>query len=120
MEKAKIEKFKAELERELATLELELTDIGHINSSDHYDWTATAGEYKTGSADKNIVADKIEETQTNEAIIDKLEVRRKNIVEALEAIEKGTYGMCKVCGAEIDSARLEANPAATTCIEHAE
>jgi RNA polymerase-binding transcription factor DksA len=42
----------------------------------------------------------------------KVQVRK-----ALEAIETGKYGKCEVCGNEIDKARLEAYPEATTCID---
>ena len=36
--------------------------------------------------------------------------------EALERIEKGTYGICRSCGKEISRTRLEAVPNATQCI----
>jgi DnaK suppressor protein len=38
---------------------------------------------------------------------------------ALERIEDGTYGTCKVCGREIVSERLEAYPWASLCIDDA-
>jgi len=37
--------------------------------------------------------------------------------EALERIEKGTYGLCRSCGDEIGKARLDAVPHATQCIK---
>jgi RNA polymerase-binding protein DksA len=36
--------------------------------------------------------------------------------EALQRIEDGTFGVCRVCGGEIGRARLEAVPTATQCI----
>ena len=39
------------------------------------------------------------------------------IEEALWRIEKGTYGLCRVCGREIGAERLEAVPYATLCID---
>jgi RNA polymerase-binding protein DksA len=36
---------------------------------------------------------------------------------ALQRIEDGTYGFCASCGREIPSARLEANPWASLCID---
>lgn len=45
--------------------------------------------------------------------IDKIEA-------ALEAIEKGTYGECKVCHQEISFDRLEAVPTTLTCVEHSQ
>ncbi|MFH1171850.1 MAG: TraR/DksA C4-type zinc finger protein [bacterium] len=38
--------------------------------------------------------------------------------EALAAIEKGTYGTCRVCGKEIDFERLSIVPSTTLCREH--
>lgn len=35
---------------------------------------------------------------------------------ALRAAEKGTYGICEVCGQPIDPARLEIVPEATMCV----
>ena len=36
--------------------------------------------------------------------------------EALERIEKGTYGICRSCGKEISKSRLKVVPNATQCI----
>jgi RNA polymerase-binding protein DksA len=36
--------------------------------------------------------------------------------EALQRIEAGTFGLCRICGGEIGRARLEAVPTATQCI----
>ena len=36
--------------------------------------------------------------------------------EALERIDAGTFGACRVCGGEIGHQRLEAVPTATQCI----
>lgn len=41
-----------------------------------------------------------------------------NITHALEAIEKGSYGICEECGQEIPAERLEALPYTTFCIQH--
>jgi DnaK suppressor protein len=38
------------------------------------------------------------------------------VEDALERFERGTYGTCKYCGAEIDPARLKALPYATSCL----
>lgn len=36
---------------------------------------------------------------------------------ALDKFEKGTYGLCDVCGKPIDPARLEALPHASVCMD---
>jgi DnaK suppressor protein len=42
-----------------------------------------------------------------------------DIDDALAKFDNGTYGRCEVCGEPISEARLEAMPAARTCIAHA-
>lgn len=46
----------------------------------------------------------------------KLEIA--NVNHALEAMEKGTYGKCEVCGQDIPIGRLDALPTTTYCKEH--
>ena len=41
----------------------------------------------------------------------------KKIEEALDRIDKNTFGICDDCGLEIDVKRLEARPVTTMCIE---
>lgn len=41
----------------------------------------------------------------------------KKIDEALERIEKGTFGICDGCGEEIGYNRIKARPVTTYCIE---
>ena len=40
----------------------------------------------------------------------------KQIITALKKIEKGTYGKCESCKSVIEKGRLEAYPAASTCV----
>ena len=47
----------------------------------------------------------------------KLEVRLACIERALLRLKKGTFGVCQICGNEIDAARLEALPYAEQCID---
>ncbi len=39
------------------------------------------------------------------------------VEDALEAIESGTYGICKSCGNKIPAERLEVVPYASLCVE---
>jgi len=43
----------------------------------------------------------------------------KELKKALERMEQGKYGVCKVCGGSIETGRLKVYPAATTCATHA-
>lgn len=54
------------------------------------------------------------------ALNEHTEMELAHINEALHAIDEGTYGLCKVCSADISFERLLALPTANTCIEHKE
>ncbi len=41
----------------------------------------------------------------------------RQVEEAIERIEDGTYGICELCGEEISDKRLEARPVTTCCID---
>jgi RNA polymerase-binding transcription factor DksA len=108
--------YKSKLEAEMKELVSELQRIGRINPDNPNDWEAVGADLgQPHSADSNEEADDVEEYGEHVAIIDQLEIRFNKIREALERIEQGTYGICKVCEKNIEKERLEANPAATTC-----
>lgn len=64
-------------------------------------------------------ADESEEYAVRRETARVLHERRDQVATALRRIEQGAYGVCKTCGKPIDTARLEANPAAEFDIEHA-
>lgn len=39
------------------------------------------------------------------------------VIEALERLDQGVFGICEECGRSISEARLKARPIATLCIE---
>ncbi len=116
--KEHIEEFKIRLEKERAILQKELSSIGKQNPSNPDDWEPRAPGEEFG-ADRNDNADIVEALHENNAAINELEIRLKNVSLALERIEKGTYGICEESGNPIELERLNANPAAITCIAHA-
>lgn len=110
--------YKEELEKELATLEGELKTVGRINPSNPNDWEPVPQKMDIDTADENELSDKIEGYEENSAILKQLETRFNEVKNALKKIEEGSFGKCEVCGKEIEEKRLEANPAAPTCMEH--
>jgi DnaK suppressor protein len=52
-----------------------------------------------------------------EALVGTLRETLNEIDAALAKFDSGTYGHCEVCGGPISEARLEAMPAARTCIQ---
>jgi RNA polymerase-binding transcription factor DksA len=55
----------------------------------------------------------------NKTIAASLRDQLDEVEAALARFDQGTYGRCEVCGDEIAEARLEAMPAARSCIAHA-
>jgi RNA polymerase-binding transcription factor DksA len=110
--------MRTRLEQERTDIQAQLQERGS-KGSDTRDWQGDSGDIKVDSADQNEVADQIEQLVTNVPVVEHLETRLREIEAALERIENGTYGICTVGGEEIPAERLEANPAAATCIEHA-
>ena len=114
------EHFKQKLEVEKEILIKELESIATQDPENPNNWNAKPNDVNDRSADPNKLADNFEEVETNESIINNLEQHLLDVNNALTKIEKGTYGVCEVCGEMIPQERLEANPAARTLVEHAE
>lgn len=108
--------FKSKLLEERAQLEKELADLGGVRDPETGDWQAV-GEADGEEADKNDMGDRDEEFAGRESALSELELRLKDVNDALTAIESsdGSYGKCSVCGKDIEEDRLGANPAAKTC-----
>jgi RNA polymerase-binding transcription factor DksA len=116
MQKDEIAGFKARLEKEKAVLERELGELG--TKSESGDWVPKKPEDEAFGADRNDNADIIEGMQENNASLNELEGRLNLVIAALARIEAGTYGTCEACNEPIEPERLNANPAATTCMQH--
>lgn len=109
--------FKKRLEEEKAKLESEMSSIGRRNPLVSDDWEAVPGE--TGAESDSIdQADDTAHNEENAGILADLEARYDTILVAERNLEKGTYGVCEICGGDIEETRLTADPAATTCIAH--
>ena len=113
----KIEHLKKKLEAEKARLESELGDIGRKNPAVPGDWEQSPLETSTES-DPIDQAGIVTDRENEVAVLADLEARYDSILAALLRIEKKKYGKCEVCGKEIKGERLEADPSATTCVEH--
>lgn len=115
--------FKERLEKEKIKIESELSGISKINPLNPNDWEAVSQkEAPEREPDRNEQADNIEDYEESYSLNDILEKRLNEIKKALKEIEDGVYGKCAIGekSHEIESERLEANPAATTCIKHKE
>ena len=109
--------FKQKLLEEKARLEEQLATIAKQSPDNPSDWNPVTDEVEDeASADKNDRADVIEDLEENTSITNELETQLKDVNDALERIENGTYGKDEVTGEDISAERLEANPAARTNI----
>jgi DnaK suppressor protein len=50
------------------------------------------------------------------SILEQVRGELAEIEQALERLEKGTYGVCEACGKRIEDVRLEARPEARLCL----
>lgn len=107
-----VEELKAKLEGEKKLLEKELSQFAKP--------TGNPGDYETQhdviGEDQDDNATEVEEYADNLALENNLEGQLKEVTEALERIEKGTYGYCDNCGQMMSLERLRAYPAARKCI----
>lgn len=61
------------------------------------------------------IASELFQVEFNNSLMIHQEHLLKETNDALERVNKGTYGNCEVCGREIEKERLEAVPYVTTC-----
>jgi RNA polymerase-binding transcription factor DksA len=113
-----IQKFKNALLKEQELLKGQLDRLGQQDAEHPGDWVAKNTDTDILPADENEVADEMEAFQDNQAILGNIEKRYREVTAALDRIENGTYGICKVSGEPIEMERLEANPAAETSMKH--
>jgi RNA polymerase-binding transcription factor DksA len=112
--------YKVRLESMLEDITKELQTVGIHDPHNIQDWVATPDPESTPDADANVSADNLEDFEERSSLVATLETRYNNIVRALKKIEDNTFGTCEICNAPIEEKRLDANPAARTCIAHIE
>lgn len=112
------EKYKDLLAKEKQQLEIDLDSLGHRSQATVDHWETKPEQMDTDQAEVTELADAVEAFGENTYVLKRLQERYDNVLAALKALEDGSYGLCRVCRKEIEKARLEANPAALTCIEH--
>ncbi|MDP9249537.1 MAG: TraR/DksA C4-type zinc finger protein [bacterium] len=112
-------KIKEMLEEERDTLLLQMKDMGKLNPETG-EWETMPEEQQFPESDQNDLADRFEDFEERSSMMRTLEPRLNDILKALKSLNKETFGKCKVCKKDIETARLEANPAARTCKQHLE
>lgn len=109
-------------ERDLLTKELETIAAPDPNLPGDWDVKHEEWEENEITSDEEleggVSVNESDEDMKNKALSDRLELKLKEVNDALARIENGTYGICGICQKEIPIERLKANPAASTDIEH--
>lgn len=119
------EQLKKRLLEEKDTLERELSRLGRKMDGNHWEATEMAeGEVSEdmgeNKAEETEMADQIEMFEERTSEQRALEVSYHEVMGALARMDEGSYGFCTIGGFAhpIEEARLEANPAAHTCMQH--
>jgi len=110
-----LEKFRELLLAERERLEAELEEIeSRAAGLDEFERANELSAYDDHPAD---LASETFEREKDLAIRESVESMIHKVINALEKIDRGTYGMCDACGRAIKKARLKALPFATLCLE---
>lgn len=109
--------LKEKLENEKNLVLAELSKIGVFDPATGQ-WEAMPEAQDNPEADENDQADRAEGFEERTSMMKILRERLNEINKALEFAESKSFGICKICNAKIEVKRLEANPAAQTCITH--
>lgn len=114
MDKKIIDELKVQLLKEKEGLEKSLSRIARPLDK-------AEGDYETNfeaiGTDKDDNATEVDQYTGNFSVEASLEKNLQDIIDALEKIEKETYGICENCNKEISIERLRANPSARTCMD---
>lgn len=110
-----MEKFREQLLAEQVRLEEELQEIenraAHVDESDR---ATELSSYEDHPAD---LASETFEREKDLAIGESVQHMLHKVINALEKLDRGTYGRCDACSKPIKKARLRALPFATLCLE---
>ena len=113
-----IEKQKEKLEHEKKELIEELKKISIKDKNSKY----TAKEILNTSNVEDLEEHALElaDYDNNFTLTIELQKQLEEVEHALEKIEENKYGVCEICGKEIEEKRLTYLPSARTCREHME
>lgn len=103
-----LDEARQKLATELQIVETELVDLGFPADGE------VNAHFDEGFAD---AAQSTSERAKVLSLVEGLMHRREDLQAALTRVERGTYGICDSCGKPIAPERLEAIPAARSCME---
>jgi len=111
-----IEKQKESLSKEKKELERLLSEFAEKEKGSEHNFKTKYTNIDPEEVDPEEAVNEVEEFVDLLPQEYTLEIKLKNVDESLEKIEKGTYGICEVCGRDIEEERLKASPSAKKCL----
>jgi DnaK suppressor protein len=120
MNKQNLEELKGKLEKEKSSLEESLKRFATKDENMKGDWDTRFPKIDnnvSGSSSLEAAADEVEEYGNLLPQEHSMEIKLKNVNEALDRIKKGTYGKCANCKGEIPIERLMVSPESTLCLQ---
>ncbi|MDD4358775.1 MAG: TraR/DksA C4-type zinc finger protein [Candidatus Pacebacteria bacterium] len=112
-----LEKQKERLKKEKEDVTKLLSNFAERDKEDAQNWETKYPDMNHSDIDPEDQVDEVEEFVDLLPAEYALEVRLKNVNEALKKIEEGVYGVCENCNRPITVERLEANPSAKKCLD---
>ncbi len=100
--------------------ELETERAQHLEMLEEYGADPYSDEVKDLGVGNDGFADSAQATEERSELLAQIDVARnrvRQIDEALEQMDEGTYGVCERCGQPIQAERLEVRPLSVRCIE---
>ncbi len=117
MDKDLQKKFQDILETEKKKLTKELKFFAKKDPQLRGNWLTRFPFFNLSRSHKDENAEEIEEYENLLPVEQSLELRLKDIEDALAKIKKGVYGQCEKCKKEIEIKRLEVVPEARLCLK---
>lgn len=117
MEQKLQKKLKKKLEAEKKKLTKDLASFAKKDPKIKGNWKTRFPFFSFGRASVDENAEKREEYENRLPIEHTLELRLRDIKEALEKIGTDKYGACEQCKGEIEQKRLEVAPEAKMCLK---
>lgn len=114
LDQTKMEEMKGKLIEEKIKLEADLDKIA-IQTEEGY-----KAKVEDLGREEDDNAEEMEEKEANQGLIQVLSKNLSDVDKALEKFEGGTYGKCEHCSENIPEARLDAYPAAKSCVKCSE
>lgn len=114
MDKSQLHNLEQQLSQEEQDIIRQLGEVATLNPSVKGDFEPVMPNYEGNDEDERI--SEATDFDRNLALEHQLETRLKDVRNARERIQQGTYGVCSRCHNDIPENRLKAMPTANLCI----